>query len=292
MMDERPRGGFRHFFARIVFATAGVVSAVPSPPADAAPPLRRDLNAPDNDDPNDDDAVDDNLDDLDGDEAEDPLAAIAETSNPQLAAERIALLLRHMNPFDATSAASLTALSGSARARHVLADALASPFHLVGDDLILEQLVIDEDAVVRDAARRALRMRSGEGRPSDVIATPAGPHRRTVLVIDDYPGERAALCACLSELGCDAIGATSELAAHELPWSNLVDVVLVRHDPPWTDGAPLLDAFRKHGSALPAIVMSNRKHARVDASTIVIRVEMDDLAAALLRLTSRVDDVA
>jgi len=291
MTDEHPRGGFRHFLARIVFATAGVVSAAPTPPADAAPPLRRDLSAPDDDDPNDDDAVDD-LDDLDGNSVDDPLAVIAETASPPLAAERIALLLRHMNPFDATSSASLTALGGSARARHVLAEALASPFHLVGDDMILDQLVIDEDAVVRDAARRALRIRSGGGRTSDAVAAPAGPHRRTVLVIDNYPGERAALCACLAELGCEPIGAPGELVARALPWSKLVDVVLVRHDPPWTNGALLLEAVRKGGPTLPAIVMGNRTRATIDPITVVIPVEMDELVAALRRLTSRFDDVA
>jgi CheY-like chemotaxis protein len=285
MFNERPRGGFRHFLARVVFATAGVVSAVPTPPADAAPPLRRDLSAPDDDDPNDDDAVDENLDDLCERSVDDPIAAIAEMSPPLLAAERIARVLRSMDPFDATSFASLTAVSGSEVARHALADALATPFHLVGDDMILDQLVIDEDAVVRDAARRALRIRSGELRASDARALSAGPHRRTVLVIDDYPGERAALCACLAELGCEPIGAASGLAAHALPWSTLVDVVLVRHDPPWTNGAPLLDALRRTGPTLPAIVMSNRTHATIDPITVLVPVEMDELAAALLRLT-------
>ncbi|HSD87312.1 MAG TPA: hypothetical protein VLB44_07345 [Kofleriaceae bacterium] len=157
MTDDRPCGGFRHFLARVVFAAAGVVSAAPTPQANAAPPLRRDLSAPENDDPNDDDAIDEGVDDQD----DDPIAAIAESSDPSHSSERVATLLADMNPFDATTSASLTALRGSTRARHALAEALASPFRLVGDDLILEQLVVDEDAAVRDAARRALRIRSG-----------------------------------------------------------------------------------------------------------------------------------
>lgn len=61
--------------------------------------------------------------------------------------------------FDATHAAATAALSADARVRHALAEALACPFPLVGDDFVIDQLARDPEREVRAAASHAARVR-------------------------------------------------------------------------------------------------------------------------------------
>jgi len=108
-----------------------------------------------------------------------------------------------------------------------------------------------------------------------------------VLVIDDYPGGRAALCACLSELGFDAMGASSKVATHDVAWRDLVDIAITSHDPPWSDAEKLVGEVRRRAPGLPAIVL---KYPALDkdapipipnAITLVNPIALDDLATAI-----------
>ena len=119
-----------------------------------------------------------------------------------------------------------------------------------------------------------------------------------VLVIDDYEGGRLALCACLSDLGCDAFGAASDIVRRELDWCALFDVIIANDDPPWADGARVVRQLRRHAPDLPAIVM-NHVVTRHDAETsetppgvdgpsvLVQPVPLDQLARAIDRVAQR-----
>jgi DNA-binding NarL/FixJ family response regulator len=115
-----------------------------------------------------------------------------------------------------------------------------------------------------------------------------------VLVIDDYEGGRLALCACLSEVGCDAFGAASDIVRRELDWCALFDVIIANDDPPWADGARVVRQLRRHAPDLPAIVM-NHVVTRHDDDAIetpsgvllVQPVPLDQLARAIDRVAQR-----
>ncbi len=115
-----------------------------------------------------------------------------------------------------------------------------------------------------------------------------------VLVIDDYEGGRLALCACLSELGCDAFGASSDIVRRELDWCSLFDVIIANDDPPWADGARVVRQLRRHAPDLPAIVMNHvvTRHELGTVETasgvmLVQPVSLDQLARVIDRVTQR-----
>jgi len=203
---------------------------------------------------------------------------------------RLAARLAQMHPFDATQAVVTAALSSTTRVRQTIAEALVVSFKLVGDDFVLDALARDPDVAVRAAALRA-RVARGLALPRTQAAAEAQPLR--VLVIDDYPGGRAALCACLSELGCDAMGASSKFASHDAAWCDLVDIAITNHEPPWSDAAKLVGELRRRAPGLPAIVLKHRateKDAPIpipNAITLVDPIALDDLAIAIHALAPR-----
>jgi CheY-like chemotaxis protein len=179
-------------------------------------------------------------------DADDAVGDVVEHDDPErvdASGRRFAAQLARMNPFDATEVAATAALSASASMRQLIAEALVSSFPLVGDDFVLDQLTRDPDSDVRAAAFRACAARKLD--------------RPRVLVIDDYPSGRAALCACLSELGCDAMGASSQIASLDIAWRELVDIVVVRHETSWTDAHEVVLELQRHAPDLPAIVLSS-----------------------------------
>jgi len=190
-----------------------------------------------------------------GDDDGDELLSGATTRLPSAAPGRtLAVALEHMNPFDATHTATTAALSTVISVRRGIADALAW-VGLVGDDVVLDHLARDDDEGVRAAALRALAARSA---PILSVGAPASPTHPRVLVVDDYAGGRGAICACLTELECDALGTSSALIARDLPWDELVDVVVADHDPPWSDGEGLVVRIRQRSPDLPAILLCSR----------------------------------
>jgi len=88
-------------------------------------------------------------------ELDSALALSATLGDTMLAADQFGGLLVRMNPFDAVRTAAIAALHPDARVRRALAIALAAPFRLVGDDLVLDHLALDGDTDVRDAAQDA-----------------------------------------------------------------------------------------------------------------------------------------
>jgi CheY-like chemotaxis protein len=146
------------------------------------------------------------------------------------------------------------------RVRQLLAEALMTPFALVGDDVVLDHLSLDPDPGVRSTAHRAAIVRG--------LRRVDPAHALRVLVIDDRAGGRAALCASLSQLGCEVIGASSGIAGRDVAWRDLVDVVVAQHQPPWTDGARLVELVRDQAPELPAIVL--RKPLELDELARVI----------------------
>jgi hypothetical protein len=136
----------RHRLARFLLASAGTIAASPSP-VDAATVSGDDLAATDDCDDDDDVAV------------QEALGSLVERAGEREAPGRLGSLLADMNAFDATRTASLAALAPQTAVRRALARALASPFRLVGDDFVLDQLAADRDATVREAAARATAVR-------------------------------------------------------------------------------------------------------------------------------------
>jgi len=188
------------------------------------------------------------------DDVDDAVASVTPRSTSARAGRTLAVALEHMNPFDATHAAATAALSPETSVRRGIAEALAW-VGLVGDDVVLDHLARDDDEGVRAAAARAVDARRA---PILCVGAPASPPHPRVLVVDDYAGGRGALCACLSELECDAVGTSSALIARDLPWDELVDVVVVDHDPPWTDGEGLVVRIRRRSPDLPVILLCSR----------------------------------
>jgi CheY-like chemotaxis protein len=211
MKSEIPRRRLRRLLAHSLIAGAGIVAA----------PL--DVDA----------ATDPVVDDDPGDPAE-AVAAVASR-------------LEQMNPFDATELAANGALSPDPGVRHMLAEALVTPFPLVGADVVIDHLGRDPDPDVRAAAARAATARG--------LAAVDATHALRVLVIDDRAAARAALCAELTRLGCEVIGTSSRIAVHDVAWRDLVDVVVAQHQPPFTDGARLVELVRDQAPDLPAIVL-------------------------------------
>jgi hypothetical protein len=97
---------------------------------------------------------------LDDDTVEHAIGSLVATER-ELAGAYLASLLDELEPFDATRAAALAALSPRADVRRALADALGARFHLVGDSFVLDHLRHDADPAVRAAALRALDGRIG-----------------------------------------------------------------------------------------------------------------------------------
>lgn len=262
-----PRRGLRRLLGHSLFAGAGAVAVTPVPTVDAS-------SAVVPDDSNDDL---DEVDDFDDVALDDAILTTVDSSDPTLAGYRLAMLLEQMSPFDATRVASIAAISDRARVRCAIANALTVPFRLVGDDFILGQLVRDGDPDVRVAADRASRLR---------LVPAATPRHPRVLVIDDYVGGRAALCACLNELGCDSIGTSSKIASAEVAWREVVDVLVANHDPPWSDGEQLLVELRRHAPDLPAILVSSSSQPAPLPSeiTLVKPIQLAQLADAIDKL--------
>jgi CheY-like chemotaxis protein len=219
MKSAIPRRRFRRLLANSLIAGAGIM-AIP-PDADA------------------------NTDDLDAtDSLLDDEPGISDDAPVDLAVE-----LERMDPFDATAFAATAALAPEVRVRHLLAEALASPFRLVGDDVVLDHLSVDPDPDVRATAHQAAIVRG--------LRRIDPAHGLRVLVIDDLASGRAALCASLTQLGCDVIVTSSRIAGRDVAWRELVDVVVAQHQPPWTDGARLVELVRDRAPELPAIVLRN-----------------------------------
>lgn len=225
---------FRHRLARFLFAGSGLVAA-PAPAVAAQAPETPDAEPDERDEGAE----------IDLDEVIDTGGDATHVFGAR--GRRLATRLARMNPFDATWTAATAALSPSVRVRRAIAEALVSPFPLVGDDFVLGELVRDPDLDVRAAGVRACATRGLAGRG---VSQPP-----RVLVIDDYPGGRAALCACLSDLGCDVMGASTKIASRDIAWRDLVDVVIANHDPPWCDGEKVIADVRRHAPDLPAIVL-------------------------------------
>ena len=131
--EQRPRGGLRRLLGSSLLAGIGALAA---PQAELPEGTRIDEVHPDED--------------LDLDRF-----AAGATSDAQV----LASVLQQMSTFDATHAAATAALSSDPRVRHVLAEALACPFLLVGDDFVIDQLARDPEREVRVAALRAARVR-------------------------------------------------------------------------------------------------------------------------------------
>jgi hypothetical protein len=83
------------------------------------------------------------------------------------AAHWLAQSLRDMRQFAATEIACNWALSHQAAKRLTLAVALASPFPLVGDDVVLDHLAHDRVGAIRRAARYAKRIRMQRNEEED-----------------------------------------------------------------------------------------------------------------------------
>lgn len=81
----------------------------------------------------------------------------------------LALALAEMRPLDATHLASTWALSEHPVRRLAVAHALEWTFKLVGDDLIIEHLSRDADAVVRKEIARAAWVRRAAGGDPGVL---------------------------------------------------------------------------------------------------------------------------
>jgi hypothetical protein len=152
--DVRPRRGLRRLLGHSLFVGAGAIAAS-APPADAAA-VDRDVDIQSEEDTEEDAeaslgaALDENL---------GTVAPTADGEDMAVAGHRLAVLLEGMNPFDATCAATAAALSDSTSTRLALAEALASPFRLVGAGFVLEHLAHDADREVRVAAWRAAAVR-------------------------------------------------------------------------------------------------------------------------------------
>ena len=221
--DSHPRGRIRRLFGHSLLTGAGVLAA---PEAVDAANIA-------------DDAA---------------LESTVDLDDPTTVGPVLATAIAHMSGFDATSAAATAALSPNVRVRRALAEALVTPFPLVGDDFVLDQLLRDTDDDVRDIAARACRAR--------------GLEPRRVLVIDDFAVGRAALCAYISEIGYEAIGASSGIVNLDVAWPDHVDMVVAHDDPPWTDGPQVVAQLRRHAPDLPMIVMTRP-------------IVVDDLARAI-----------
>lgn len=277
----QPRGGLKRLLAQSLFASASVVAA-PTPAIAASTEGRApDVSTDDRDDAIDRDGAIDVSDDAER------IAA---------GGRRLAARLARMKPLDATELAVTAALDSTIEVRRTLAEALVVSFRLVGDDFMLDHLAHDPDVEVRDAAVRAGIARGIiPPTPTPAAIVHESVHPR-VLVIDDYPAGRAALCACLSELGCDAMGASSRIASHAVAWRDLVDLVITNHEPPWSDGAKVVGELRRRAPELPAIVLSypvaeaeNSLVAMPDEITLVKPFALDDLAAAIHALAPKTD---
>lgn len=115
-----------------------------------------------------------------------------------------------------------------------------------------------------------------------------------VLVIDDYVGGRASMCACISELGCEAIGASSRIADGDFAWPDYIDVIVANHEPPWTDGAKLVARLRRHAPSLPAIVLADPadRGALRGEVTLMKPLRFDELKLAIDRVRVTVESRA
>jgi len=212
------RGRLRRLLAHSLIAGAGMM----------ATPLDADATTIDQD------ATDSSPDDED--------AILAETG------AELAHRLQQMRPFDATEVAAAAAFSSDAPMRLLLAEALVSPFALVGDDFVLDVLVRDVEPSVRATAARAAAVRKVHESPSQPLRVP---------VIDDIPGGRGSPCPSLSGPGCEVIGTSSRIGGREIAWLEHVDVVVAQHQPARVDGARLVELVRDHAPDLPAIVLRN-----------------------------------
>ena len=175
-------------------------------------------------------------------------------------------------------------------ARYAIAEALALPFPLVGDDFVLDHLAADGDPRVREAAARA-RAARGLHATAPPVAVRSPPPR--VLVIDDYPGCRTALSAWVTDLGYEALSGSSRVAHHDVPWHDIVDVVVTNHDPTWTDSLRVIDELRRRAPHLPAVVLSDRNPggdpfaSLEDELTLVRPFRFEDLEHAIHAVAAR-----
>lgn len=250
------RGGFKRLLVPTVFVSAGVVGM--PVPANAS-----DVNAPPGGEWSDRREGTDVADLLDPD-----------AEHRAGTSRRLAGRLARMNPFDATRVVAIAALSPSVRIRQTIAESLASSFPLVGDDFVLDHLAGDPDTHVRSAARRASAVRGVAFEAVSLASFDDDEPPPRVLVIDDHPRGRAAICARLSDLGCDAMGASSSIANHDVAWRELVDIVITNDNPPSSDGPTLIGKIRRFAPDLPAIVL------RYDEAAT-----LDDLARAIQALS-------
>ncbi|HEU0032546.1 MAG TPA: hypothetical protein VFQ53_18065 [Kofleriaceae bacterium] len=106
------------------------------------------------------------------------------------------------------------------------------------------------------------------------------------VVVDSSALGRQTMCACLNELGHHAIAASSSQAAEALIAGGEVDLVVVDHCPPWSDGWAL--ARRLHDRDIAAIVLGDPTDARPITRTLALTrpVSLHDLERAIARLAA------
>lgn len=99
-------------------------------------------------------------------------------------------------------------------------------------------------------------------------------------MVAGYPGGRSALCACLDELGCEAVAAPATITRRAVAWRELVDAVIVIHAPPFHDGARLVAEVRRRAPGLPAIVVADpRTFCAAELSDAITLVRPHSFAA-------------
>jgi CheY-like chemotaxis protein len=99
----------------------------------------------------------------------------------------------------------------------------------------------------------AVRSRRGKDGGMQGSNPPSG---RRVLVVDDHPELRVALCETLRGEGIDADAAAGGARALELLAGRRYDALLVDVRMPGMDGFALLEEMRRRGIACPAVMTS------------------------------------
>jgi len=118
------------------------------------------------------------------DDADD--ATDTDVANRAARAHNLAVALAHLAPIEATRTACEWALAPQMERRLAVAAALEWAFPLVGDDLLIDHLARDDEAVIRAAAARAAWARRAAGGDPGVLArlvSDPDPHVREVATL-------------------------------------------------------------------------------------------------------------
>lgn len=113
----------------------------------------------------------------------------------------------------------------------------------------------------------------------------AVPPRLLVVVVDPYTAGCDALCACVAELGHDAVGACSAEIAEQIVRHVAVDLVIVDHCPPWFDGCALVARLRR-ARWVPAIILEGIADGLAISGALVLQrpFSFDDLERGISRV--------